>query len=57
MLDELGLSMSAVSYTHLGGSGKADGDSRDTAGDGNVTWLHDGSSRPVSVIVAKGARA
>ena len=40
-----------------GGSGKADGDSRDTAGDGNVTWLHGGSSRPVSVIVAKGARA
>ena len=40
-----------------GGSGKADGDSRGTAGDGNVTWLHDGSSRPVSVIVAKGARA
>lgn len=40
-----------------GGSGKADGDSRDTAGDGNVTWLHDGSSRPVSVIVAKGAWA
>ena len=50
-----GLDLLAVNDT--GGSGKADGDSRDTAGDGNVTWLHDGSSRPVSVIVAKGARA
>ena len=50
-----GLDLLAVN--DAGGSGKADGDSRDTAGDGNVTWLHDGSSRPVSAIVAKGARA
>ena len=50
-----GLDLLAVNDT--GGSGKADGDTRDTAGDGNVTWLHDGSSRPVSAIVAKGARA
>ena len=50
-----GLDLLAVN--DAGGSGKADGDARDTAGDGNVTWLHDGSSRPVSVIVAKGARA
>ena len=40
-----------------GGSGKADSDSRDTAGDDNGAWLHDGSSRPVSAIVAKGTRA
>ena len=50
-----GLDLLAVN--DASGSGKADGDSRDTAGDGNVTWLHDGSSRPVSAIVAKGARA
>ena len=50
-----GLDLLVINDT--GGSGKADGDSRDTAGDGNVTWLHDGSSRPVSVIVAKGVRA
>ena len=50
-----GLDLLAVN--DAGGSGKADGGSRDTAGDGNVTWLHDGSSRPVSAIVAKGARA
>ena len=50
-----GLDLLVINDT--GGSGKADGDSRDTAGDGNVTWLHDGSSRPVSAIVAKGARA
>ena len=49
-----GLDLLAVN--DAGGSGKADGDSRDTAGDSNVTWLHDGSSRPVSAIVAKGAR-
>ena len=50
-----GLDLLVINDT--GDSGKADGDSRDTAGDGNVTWLHDGSSRPVSAIVAKGARA
>ena len=50
-----GLDLPAVN--DAGSSGKADGGSCNTAGDGNVTWLHDGSSRPVSVIVAKGARA
>ena len=50
-----GLDLLAVN--DAGGSGKADGDARDTAGDGNVTWLHDGSSRPVSAIVAEGSRA
>ena len=50
-----GLDLFAVN--DAGGSGKADGDTRGTAGDGSVTWLHDGSSRPVSAIVAKGARA
>lgn len=50
-----GLDLLAVN--DAGGSGKADGDSCDAAGDGNVTWLHEDSSRPVNVIVAKGARA
>ena len=50
-----GLDLLAVN--DAGGSGKADGGSCNTAGDGNVTWLHDGSSRPVNVIVAKGVRA
>ena len=50
-----GLDLLAVN--DASGSGKADGGSCNTAGDGNVTWLHDGSSRPVNVIVAKGARA
>ena len=50
-----GLDLLVINDT--GGSGKADGGSRDTVGDGNVTWLHDDSSRPVSVIVAKGVRA
>ena len=50
-----GLDLLAVN--DAGGNGDADGGSCNTAGDGNVTWLHDGSSRPVSVIVAKGARA
>ena len=50
-----GLDLLAVN--DAGGSGKADGDAHGTAGDGNVTWLHDGSSRPVSAIVAEGSRA
>lgn len=50
-----GLDLLVINDT--GDSGKADGGSRDTVGDGNVTWLHDDSSRPVSVIVAKGVRA
>lgn len=38
-----GLDLLVINDT--GGSGKADGDSRDTAGDGNVTWLHEDSSQ------------
>ena len=42
-----------------GGSGKADGNPGNAAssGGGNPAWLHGGSSRPVTAIVAKGARA
>ena len=42
-----GLDLLAVN--DAGGSGKADGGSRDTAGDGNVTWLHDDSSRSIDI--------
>ena len=42
-----GLDLLVINDT--GGSGKADGDSRDTAGDSNVTWLHDGSSRSIDI--------
>ena len=52
-----GLDLFAVNDT--GGSGKADGRPGNAANSGgnNTTWLHDGSSRPVVAIVAKGARA
>ena len=41
-----------------GGSGKADSDPGNAANSGgdNLAWLHDGSSRPVAAIVAKGAQ-